>query len=177
MIVTAGAATLALGGCGSQVRAVEKSMEPTIRSGEYVSLDEDAYRSADPAVGDIVSFRAPAGADEACGDGGEPPPSDRPCPRATDRLGDESFIKRVVAGPGDRVAIRDGGHAVVDGVELAEPYAQLCAPADGCDYPRSIRVPRGHWFVLGDNRPYALDSRHFGPIPRRALEGRVTPPG
>lgn len=170
------ALVLALAGCDEyEVRLIEKSMEPTIRSGEFVELDEGAYDGAPPERGDIVSFRPPVGAED--GTCGEEPPPDRPCGFPTPGLSDEeSLIKRVIAVPGDRVAVRDGGRAVVNGRVLAEPYARLCVPAHECDFPRAIRVPHGHYFVMGDNRPYSSDSRYWGPIDVRGLEGRVTPP-
>ena len=170
-------ASLALGGCAGdeyKVRLIEKSMEPTIRSGEYVELDEGAYETAPPEPGDIVSFRAPLGAEE--GRCGNDPRPDESCGLPTPELSqDESLIKRVIAIPGDRVAVRGGGRAVVNGEALEEPYALLCEPRDECDYPRPIEVPHGHYFVLGDNRPYSGDSRHFGPIDEEGIEGRVKP--
>lgn len=169
---------VAAAGCtsGTQVRLVEKSMEPTVRSGEFVDLDEFAYDDhANPERGDIISFRPPAGADDfTCGaetsDGAS-------CARPTLELsGGASLIKRVIAVPGDRVAIDADGTAVVNGVRLKEDYIIRCKEADECALPEPVVVPGSHYFVMGDNRPYSGDSRHFGPIEERGIEGRVTPP-
>ena len=152
-------------------RGVEKSMEPTIRSGEFVKVDYGAYESRPPEPGDIVALRPPAGApDERCG---VRPALEQPCPRPTTGLADEYYFKRAVAGPGDSVAIDRRGGAIVNGEALDEPYIRPCARDDRCSLPKAARVPPGHWFVLGDNRPYSSDSRDWGPVPRRGIEGRV----
>ena len=57
---------------------------------------------------------------------------------------------------------------------LDEPYMQPCDPAI-CRLGIPIRVPPGHWFLLGDNRPYSSDSRDWGPVPTRAIIGKVEP--
>ena len=164
-------------GCSvNKVRTVEKSMEPTIRSGEFVELDELAYEDGEePQRGDLISFRGPLGVDtETCG---EPGPEGAPCKRPTPELSPEtSLIKRVIAIPGDRIAIAADGRAILDGVKQDEPYVIPCKPADECALPKAIQVPGGHLFVMGDNRPYSADSRQFGPIDTAGLEGEVTPP-
>lgn len=165
----------ALGGCEGAVgvRAVEKSMEPTVLSGEIVSVDYDAYSRRSPRVGEIASTRTPRGAEsERCGVETD---LDEPCARPTPALGDLYVIKRIVAGPGDRVAIRADGRVEVDGVVTPEPYLQTCR-YDECALPSPVRVPEDHWFVLGDNRPYSSDSRFWGPVPTAAFEGPVTLP-
>lgn len=168
-------ALLLLPACRGNVRAIEKSMEPTIGTGDLVTLDEDAYEDALPSPGDIVALLAPEGAEhDECG---VRPPPRAPCPRPTAALSKElSVIKRIVAGPGQRVAIDRRGGAIVDGERLDEPYIQPCpSRPPECHLPRAVRVPPGHWYVLGDNRPYSSDSRFWGPVPTRAIEGRVDP--
>lgn len=148
-------------------------MEPTIRSGEYVTVDYKAYESASPAVGDIVSFQAPAGVNgPACG---APRTVGQPCRRPTRGASDEYLVKRIVALPGDRVAIRGGGHTIRNGLRQAEPFIRSCHTPARCDFPKAARVLPGHYFVMGDNRPYSLDSRHFGPVSEDVIEGRVRP--
>ena len=159
----------------THVRAIEKSMEPTIRSGEFVEVDEYAYEDDGPDYWDIISLRPPASGDEElfCN---ETPPEGAPC-SAPSGIGDgASFIKRVIALPGDTVSITAEGRPVVNGREQVEDYITPCKPADECELPEAITVPSRHYFVMGDNRPYSGDSRDFGPIPRAAVEGRVTPP-
>ena len=148
-------------------------MEPTIRSGDLVRIDEHAYDHALPARGDIVAVIAPAGAEtDRCG---VLHLRRSACPRPTRELSDDlQVITRVIAGPGERVTIARNGIAIVDRAKLDEPYAQPCYPAV-CGLPVSVRVPPGHWFLLGDNRPYSSDSRYWGPVPTRAIIGEVEP--
>ena len=84
------------------------------------------------------------------------------------------LILRVIAGPGDTVAFR-GGIAIVDGAPESDVRLQIddafCAT---CDLPVEAKVPRRHWFMAGDNRSRALDSRRFGPVPERAMIGTVS---
>ncbi|CAA9534183.1 MAG: Signal peptidase I [uncultured Solirubrobacteraceae bacterium] len=163
-----------LAGCSGDVRVVEKSMEPTIGSGDRVTLDENAYADASPYGGDIVSAVAPAGAKrDACGVRVR---AGSPCGRPTRDLRGPTVVKRVLAGPGQTIAVAGDGRAIVDGDAVDEPYMQPCAvPEDACALPRAVRVPDGHYFLLGDNRPYSSDSRAWGPVPQRSIEGRVLP--
>jgi signal peptidase I len=166
-------AALAFGGCAEQVRGLEKSMEPTIRSGEILRLDTHAYDHRPPARGEIVALRAPSGAEqERCG---VQPRLGQPCPRPTGP-GDLPVVKRVVALAGDRVAIDRFGRLLLNGTPQHENYIRRCAPSDSCALPRAIRIPPGDVFVLGDNRPNSSDSRYWGPVPVSWIEGRITPP-
>ena len=164
-------------GCttGTQVRAIQKSMEPTIRSGEFVELDEYAYDDEDPRAGDIISFRPPLGGDEdlSCNQDTAP---DAPCAAPAGIGEGASLMKRVIAVPGDRIAISDDGRAIVNGEVQPEEYIIPCERSDECGLPEPITVIDDHYFVMGDNRPYSGDSREFGPIPVEAVEGKVTPP-
>lgn len=168
---------IGLAGCSQSTtkgRAIQKSMEPTIRSGEYIHVDVHAYDSVDPSVGDIVSLRAPANAaSERCAVRRRP---EQPCRRSALPLTDEYLMKRIVAGPGQRVSINQAGRARVDGVLQPEPFIIPCKRFDFCRLARPMRVAAAHYFVLGDNRPYSSDSRYWGPVPREAIEGTVTPP-
>lgn len=168
---------LGLTGCTQSMtnaRAVQKSMEPTIRSGEYISVDLDAYDTLDPQVGDIVSLQAPANvATGSCAVARRP---DQICRRSSQRLSDEFLIKRIVAGPGQSISINREGRARVDGVLAREPFLIACSPSDFCRLARPVTVPPGQYFVMGDNRPYSSDSRYWGPVRRATIDGRVTPP-
>jgi len=83
-----------------------------------------------------------------------------------------SYAKRVIGLPGDLVEVREG-LAVVNGERLDEPYARRDGPDRGDFGP--VEVPARSYFVLGDNRHAALDSRSekFGFIPAGRVVGRA----
>jgi signal peptidase I len=150
-------------------RVPSEAMEPTIKVGTTVLIDTTRYRAAAPALGDIVTFHPPKGAEiPRC-------PVHRPgapCAKEAPQPESVAFIKRIVAGPGDRVAIR-AGHVVRNGRTLDEPYTRRCADGTGCDFPKAITVPPDHYYLLGDDRGNSDDSRFWGPVPRRWIIGKV----
>ena len=81
-------------------------------------------------------------------------------------------LHRMIALPGQTVALRDNV-AVVGGIPLEEPYAwtERKLPALR-DFP-AIRIPQNSYFLLGDNRDNANDSRYIGFVPREKIRGRV----
>jgi signal peptidase I len=87
-------------------RIPSESMVPTLEVGQRVLVNRIGARFSDPQVGDIVVFHPPAGAEQSNECGGGPPPPSQACATPTDDRADVNFIKRVVAGPGDRLAIR-----------------------------------------------------------------------
>ena len=147
------------------------SMEPTLRIGQRVA----AERSLTPQVGDIVLFHPPAGArprDPVCGSSDEGSGYTQPCGIPLPQESSDTFVKRVVAGPGETVAIVNG-HAVVNGVTQSEPYIAPCAGSTICSFPTPVRVPAGDYYMLGDNRGTSDDSRFWGPVPRAWIIGTV----
>ena len=120
-------------------------MLPTLEHNQRLLVDKLTYRFRQPRHGDIVVFRYPAN------------------PK-------EEFIKRIIAVPGDLVAIANG-KVYVNGNVLAEDYI-LEPPIRG--FSPHI-VPEGYYFVLGDNRNDSLDSRdpRVGFVPRENIIGRA----
>lgn len=144
------------------------SMQPTLPIGSRVPVEPGVV----PRVGEIVVFHAPPGAIPAtpvCAAPGEGTGYTQPCGLATPGSSHVTFIKRIVAGPGDLVLIR-AGRAVVNGVTRPAPYAAPCGGPD-CNFPTPIRVPAGHYYVLGDNRSGSDDSRFWGPVPASSILG------
>jgi signal peptidase I len=82
----------------------------------------------------------------------------------------KSYIKRVVALPGDSIRI-DHGQVFVNDKAVKEPYVPG-KYADDRSVPEMV-MPAGKYFVLGDHRSVASDSRDFGPVPRDLIYGRA----
>jgi signal peptidase I len=141
------------------------SMEPTLDVGQRVLVNRLSHRlGADPKVGDIITFHPPAGADDVPPQCGVQQADDQPCPAPTSGRSTQTFIKRVVGVGGDRISVRNG-HVVRNGRLQSEPFINQCAGGQGCDLPRTITVPRGYVFCMGDNRGASDDGRFWGPIP------------
>ena len=105
-----------------------------------------------------------------CGAAGEGGNGQQACDRPTPRQSTQTFIKRIVAGPGDRVSIR-GGHVYRNGVREKDAYIAPCGDAEGCNFPKTIVIPPGDYFMMGDNRGESDDSRFWGPVPKKWIIG------
>jgi signal peptidase I len=150
-------------------------MEPTLDIGQRVLVNRFVYHFTDPKPGDVVVFHPPAGAGGTTPECGVPARTDRPCPEAGPGEASDTFIKRIVAGPGDTVSIRQG-IPVVNGVpEEPNGYEIIpCGPGgSGCNMPKEIKIPEGHFFMMGDNRGQSDDSRFWGPLPEEQLIGKA----
>jgi signal peptidase I len=153
------------------------SMEPTLDVGQRVLVDRVSYRFGDPQIGNIVVFHPPEGADAGgkCGvtiHGRQPREVGQACPQAVDQEADTNFIKRIVAGPGDRLSIKNG-HPVVNGVMAKEDFIMPCGSVEECNLPKTITIPSNEYFMMGDNRGSSDDSRFWGPVPRDWIIGQA----
>jgi signal peptidase I len=126
------------------VRISSGSMTPTLQPGDVVLVDRRPLEQADLRRGDLVTFRQP----------GTGP----------------ALLKRLVGLPGDTVVMLDGV-LHVNGKPVDEPYVDF-SEWEGMFTARVV-VPRGHLYVLGDNRASSVDSRDFGAVPVQAVDGRV----
>lgn len=151
------------------------SMEPTLDIGQRVLVNRFIFHFNDPKPGDVVVFHPPAGASNGGAECGGPQQPGQPCPTPTAEKSSDTFIKRIVAGPGDTVSVRNG-LPVVNG-QVLKPNGYSIRPCNlggnACDLPRKITVPADHFFMMGDNRGESDDSRFWGPLPEEWLIGKA----
>jgi signal peptidase I len=90
---------------------------------------------------------------------------------------DVAYIKRLIGLPGDSVEVRPGDGVYVNDKKLAEPYthevAETCTLVKPNPYCGPVRVPEGHYYMMGDNRNQSLDSRYWGFAREERVIGRA----
>jgi signal peptidase I len=146
------------------------SMIPTLALGQRVLANR---MDTDPGLGDIVVFHPPAGANPQpamCGSQSQGAGHDQACDQPTAQASTQTFVKRVVGLPGDRISIVNG-HVIRNGIQEHAPYAEPCGGGPNCNFPTTITVPPGDYFMMGDNRGISDDSRFWGPVPQRWIIG------
>ena len=127
------------------VRVEGTSMLPRLEDQDRLFINKFAYQFEKVHRGDVVVFYYPH--DHS-----------------------KSYIKRVIALPGDRLAI-EHGVVSVNGIALQEPYVPERFQDDR-SLPEQVISP-GEYFVMGDHRSISSDSRDFGPVPRELIYGRA----
>ena len=153
------------------------SMLPTLHIDQRILVDRIGTHFVSPHIGQIVVFHPPSNYAEGCAnpaEGVNPDGADamRPCGVAWARPSSETFVKRLVGLPGDRISIRDGV-VIRNGVPEKDPYTEPCNGASTCDFPDVITVPKGEYYFMGDNRPDSEDSRFWGPVPKAWIIGEA----
>ncbi len=127
------------------VRVEGTSMLPMLQDQDRLFINKFAYRFEAIHRGDVVVFLYPH--DHS-----------------------KSYIKRVIALPGDDLRINHGT-VWVNGVALKEDYVPARFQDDRSQ--ADMVIPQGEYFVMGDHRSISSDSRDFGPVPRSLIYGKA----
>ena len=90
---------------------------------------------------------------------------------ATPGVGEGRQIKRIVGLPGERIRFEDG-MLFIDGERLVEHYLRGRPSNPGLG-EAAWTLADDECFALGDNRAHSTDSRHYGPVRLRQIEGRL----
>ena len=131
---------------GFQVARVDGlSMAPTLEDHDRLIVNKLVYELGEPRPGDIVMLYYPLNPEKM-------------------------FVKRVIAKEGDSVRIVDG-HVYVNDVPLHDDYVPDEFRSHD-DWGPQI-VQQGYYFVMGDHRNNSSDSRHWGPVPKKYIVGKV----
>ncbi len=162
-------------------------MEPTLPIGSRVLIRRIPIpfkllgETLGPKPGWIAVFHPPEGAEsEQCGPHRSVvKPGGAACDATSRRQESIDFIKRIVAGPGEEMYVKEGhvyrrAHAGEPFARESDPYIRDCGAVPACNFPTPIRIPSGQWFMMGDNRGESDDSRDFGPIPSSWIVGVLT---
>lgn len=127
------------------VRVEGTSMLPRLEDQDRLFINKFVYDFSAIHRGDVVVFRYPLD------------PS-------------KSYIKRVIALPGDRLWI-DQGVVWLNGKPLKEPYVPR--QYRDTDSMAEMVIPKGMYFMMGDHRNISSDSRAFGPVKRSLIYGKA----
>ena len=162
---------------GTPTVVKQSSMYPTLKQNQRLVLNR-LYRTFHdtPERGDIITFEAPsqsvATGVKAVYDNEPQNVFEKFCYYVLE-VNKMSYIKRVVALPGEHVQIMDG-KVYINGEELKEDYLQENVVTEAkSTYLTDFTVPEGYVFAIGDNREYSGDCRAFGCIPFEKIESKV----
>ncbi|HET7479582.1 MAG TPA: signal peptidase I [Rubrobacteraceae bacterium] len=147
-----------------------ESMVHTLEVGDRVLVNKFIYDFTEPKRGDIVVFKSV--------EEGPLPPQQGLIQRITGFFTGQSaaaprreeLIKRVVGVPGDKISVQNG-RLYVNNELQKEPYVNKDLPDRSFFAP--VTVPKNHVFCMGDNRANSRDSRFFGPVPDKNIEGEA----
>ena len=168
---------------GTPTIVKQTSMWPTLEQNDRLILNR-LPRTFDemPERGDIITFEAPS--NNATGLTAEE--IDNPIAKYDNEpttwwgkftyhvleIGKESYIKRVIALPGEHVEIKDG-KVYINGEELDEPYLTDDVITEPTGVLNDFIVPENTVFAMGDNREGSKHCRAFGCIPLERIESKV----
>jgi signal peptidase I len=126
------------------------SMDPNFQDGEFLLTDKVTYRFRAPKRGDVIVFKAPLAEGE-------------------------EYIKRIIGLPGETVLVKNN-KIYINGKVIDEIYIGPNVVTDGNAFlaeGATTTVPADSYFVLGDNRSHSSDSRAWGFVPKKDINGRA----
>ena len=151
------------------------SMLPELKINDRLIIEKVSLRNKSPERGDIVVFKSPFSFDEKLIlSRSKKLPTKRYCffmsfppisfvPGLRDQACD-AYIKRVVALPGEMVKVNSKGEVFINNKKILEPYVNnTCSESSfsNCGEFNSLKVPKDHFLVLGDNRANSWDGRYW----------------
>lgn len=159
------------------------SMKPTLVEGQRLWLNRWVRTTKQmPKKGDIITFEAPSRTSYNTYDKAN---NSNPIAKYNNEptglwnqfryyvleFGKDSYIKRVIALPGEHVEITNG-NVYINGEQLKEDYLPegIVTDSEGLD---DFVVPENCVFAMGDNRSHSTDCRAFGCIPLEKIESKV----
>jgi signal peptidase I len=145
LLVSAIASVLIITFLYQPVRVEGTSMLPRLEDSDRLFINKFVYHVAAIERGDVVVFHYP-------------------------RDPEKSYIKRVIAVPGDRIWIEQG-QVWLNGELLHEGYVPS-QYRDSRSMPEMV-VPPNCYFMMGDHRSISSDSREFGPVERSLIYGKA----
>jgi signal peptidase I len=145
LLVSVAASVLIITFLYQPVKVEGTSMLPRLEDQDRLFINKFVYHFEKIERGDVVVFYYP-------------------------RDPSKSYIKRVIALPGDELQI-DHGNVSVNGQPIEEPYVPRRF-FDGRSVDK-MTIPKEEYFVMGDHRSISSDSRDFGPVERRLIYGKA----
>lgn len=126
---------------------VDPKMSPALKQGQWVAINQIAYIFGTPSRGELVLMADPSNNSNV-------------------------MIRRVIGLPGDTITLT-ATTVAVNGVTLTESYVQANPGVPANPVVGNFTVPKDSFYVLGDNRTEADDSRQFGTVPRQNISGKA----
>lgn len=151
-------------------RVSGQSMDNTLHNGEYLVISKWSHVMREmPNYGEIVIIDSRVQRERSWRDDLTEPMLNYVAFFDKSVAGKNVWVKRVIGREGDSLEFKDG-YVYRNGEKLNEPYVP-----EPMTYtrPGKVEIPKGHVFVMGDNRNHSTDSRYIGPVPVEHVLGRV----